>query len=269
MIRSALPASPRDRRSTGGARAAAPPLTAAAVTALAGLLALTGCSPYEGGGGSDSDAGASPSVPAAEGRAGSALRAAASLDVKGRAPKTGYDRDRFGSPWADTDSNGCGTRDDILKRDLRATAFRDGDCVVVSGTLPQDPYTGRSLRYERGRSKVDIDHVVALSDAWQKGAQQWPGSKRVALANDPLNLIAVDASANRQKGDGDAATWLPAFKAARCDYVAHQVAVKKKYGLWVTRGERDAMVRVLNSCPRERLPAGGGPTEAPARFSAK
>ncbi|MEV0375332.1 HNH endonuclease family protein [Streptomyces sp. NPDC050636] len=244
-------------------------MTAATATALAALLTLTGCMPDDTWGGSGSDATARPSVPTGEPNPGSALRAVASLDVKGRAPKTGYARDRFGSAWADTDGNGCGTRDDILKRDLRATAFRDGDCVVVSGTLPKDPYTGRSLRYERGRSKVDIDHVVALSDAWQKGAAKWPGRKRVALANDPLNLIAVEASANRRKSDGDAATWLPAYTAYRCTYVARQVAVKKKYGLWVTRGEKDAMVRVLNSCPGERLPGGGSPTEAPARFSAK
>lgn len=230
--------------------------------ALAALAVLTGCSPDDlaAGGGTPS---------AGAGAPGSALAAVAELPVKGRAPKTGYARDRFGSAWADTDGNGCGTRDDILQRDLRNTSFRDGHCVVVAGTLVKDPYTGQSVHYRRGRSKVDIDHVVALSDAWQKGARQWPASKRIALANDPLNLIAVDASANRQKSDGDAATWLPAYKPYRCTYVAHQVAVKKKYGLWVTRGEKDAMERVLNTCPREKLPTGGNPTQAPARFSAK
>ncbi|WP_246103461.1 HNH endonuclease family protein [Streptomyces piniterrae] len=245
------------------------PVTAATATALACLLTLTGCAPDDTWGGSGSDVTESPSVPTGGANPRTALAAADSLDVKGRAPRTGYARDRFGSAWADTDGNGCGTRDDILKRDLRGTAFRGGDCVVLSGTLSKDPYTGRAVRYVRGRSKVDIDHVVALSDAWQKGAATWPGRKRVALANDPLNLIAVDASANRRKSDGDAATWLPAYKAYRCAYVARQVAVKKKYGLWVTRGERDAMVRVLNSCPAQRLPSGGSPTEAPARFSAK
>ncbi|MFG2139649.1 HNH endonuclease family protein [Streptomyces sp. NPDC048650] len=236
------------------------PLSAATAAALAAVLTLTGCSPHETRSGGDADAKAGPAA---------ALRAVDALAVKGRAPKTGYARNRFGTAWADTDGNRCDTRDDILQRDLRGVAFRDGRCLVVSGTLAEDPYTGAEVRYARGRSKVDIDHVVALSDAWQKGAGRWPGRKRVALANDPLNLIAVDASANRRKSDGDAATWLPAYRPYRCTYVAHQVAVKRKYGLWVTRAEKDAMVRVLRSCPKERLPAGGSPTKAPARFSAR
>ncbi|GCD45282.1 HNH endonuclease family protein [Streptomyces paromomycinus] len=240
---------------------------AVAAAGLAALLALTGCTPDGGkGGGTGEDGGTASSVPAA---GGTALHAVGTLTVKGRAPKTGYTRARFGTAWADTDGNHCGTRDDILKRDLTEVRFTDGHCKVASGTLKKDPYTGLAVQYERGRSKVDIDHLVALSDAWQKGAQQWPGRKRVALANDPLNLIAADASANRQKGDGDAATWLPANKAYRCDYVAHQVAVKKKYGLWVTQGEKDAMTQVLSGCPKLKLPAGGGPTEAPERFTAK
>jgi hypothetical protein len=192
-----------------------------------------------------------------------------SLTVKGRAPKTGYDRGRFGSAWADTDSNGCDTRDDILKRDLTGVKFRDGRCTVVSGTLASDPYTGKEIAFARGRSQVDIDHLVALSDAWQKGAQKWDPSKRIALANDPLNLLAVDAGPNRSKGEGDTATWLPPRKGYRCTYVAGQVAVKKKYGLWVTAGERDAMKRVLSTCPDQALPTGGNPTSAPERFRAK
>ncbi|MEE6267576.1 HNH endonuclease family protein [Streptomyces diastatochromogenes] len=254
------------------ARRPAPRLVSA--VALAALLTVAGCSGHGAGGGGGAHSGADPSASAGgdgrSGAAGSALRTLDSLAVKRSGTKDGYARDRFGSAWADTDGNGCGTRDDILKRDLRDTAFRDAkQCVVVSGTLPKDPYTGKSLRYQRGRSTVDIDHVVALSDAWQTGARQWAGRKRVALANDPLNLIAVEASANRSKSDGDAGDWLPSYAGYRCTYVARQVAVKKKYGLWVTRAEKDAMARVLNSCPRQALPSGGTPTEAPARFTAK
>jgi len=106
---------------------------------------------------------------------------------------------------------------------------------------------------------------VALSDAWQKGAQQWSDSKRRAFANDPLNLVAADSSANRQKGDGDTATWLPPNKAYRCDYVAGQVAVKTKYRLWVTQAEKDAMAKVLTACPDQKLPSGGNPTEVAVR----
>jgi hypothetical protein len=205
----------------------------------------------------------------AAGAGGAALAAVDSLTVKGRAPKTGYDRDKFGSPWADTDSNGCSTRDDILKRDLKEVKFSDGDCKVSSGILDPDPYTNKDVTFVRGRSQVDIDHVIALSDAWQKGAQQWDASKRIALANDPLNLLAVDAGPNRSKGEGDTATWLPPNKAYRCAYVAGQVAVKKKYGLWVTEAEKAAMKRVLSGCPGQQLPSGGNPTKAPDRFRAR
>jgi hypothetical protein len=186
--------------------------------------------------------------------AANALDAVSRLAVKGRAPRTGYRRDRFGDGWASVD--GCDTRDRILGRDLRARTFRSATvrCVVVRGRLA-DPYTSATIAYERGgASEVDVDHVVALGDAWQKGAQRWPQRERVAFANDPLNLLAVDAAANRQKGDGDAATWLPRNKAFRCAYVARQVAVKLKYALWVTAAEGGAIRRVLGSCPTMRVP---------------
>jgi hypothetical protein len=199
---------------------------------------------------------------------GAAVTAAESLTVKGRAPKTGYARDRFGTAWADTDSNSCDTRDDILKRDMKDLKFTDGKCKVSYGVLESDPYSGKKVTYRRGRSLVDIDHLVALSDAWQKGAKYWDASKRIALANDPLNLLSVDASTNRSKGDGDTATWVPPNKAYRCTYVASQVAVKKKYGLWVTAAEKAAMEKVLKTCPGQQLPSGGNPTNAPARFHA-
>ncbi|MEV5726596.1 HNH endonuclease family protein [Streptomyces pharetrae] len=229
-----------------------------AAVAVALLGALAGCT------GTGTGAGG----PQETGGGGAALTAVESLPVKGRAPRTGYDRDRFGSPWADTDSNQCGTRDDILRRDLTGIRFGDDRCEVASGTLDPDPYTGRDVTFVRGRSRVDVDHVVALSDAWQKGAGQWDPGKRIAFANDPLNLLAVDAGTNRAKGDGDAATWLPPNKAYRCTYVAAQVAVKKKYGLWVTAAEKAAMRRVLSRCPDQELPSGGNPTQAPPRFHA-
>lgn len=180
----------------------------------------------------------------------------ATLPVKGRAPMTGYDRERFGYDWPDVDGNGCDTRTDILVRDLVERQM-SGRCYVRSGVLLPDPYTGRGLTYVRGRSVVDIDHVVALGNAWATGAQQLTRRVRIALANDPLNLLAVSASANRQKGDGDAATWLPSNKRYRCAYVARQVAVKAKYRLWVTRAEREAIVRVLVVCPGQRVPVDG------------
>ncbi|MFB7545878.1 HNH endonuclease family protein [Streptomyces zaomyceticus] len=223
--------------------------TALAAPALAAAaLVATACSPGADSPGSGGGAGDRPAA------RGTALAAVDTLTVKGRAPKTGYEREKFGRSWVDVDGNGCGTRDDILKRDLTGVRFTDGRCKVASGTLTDDPYTGTTVRFVRGRSKVDIDHVVALSDAWQKGAQKWNGETRRRFANDPLNLLAVDASTNRRKSDGDAATWLPPNKAYRCTYVARQIAVKKKYGVWVTSGERDAMKRVLAGCPQQKLP---------------
>jgi hypothetical protein len=226
---------------------------------VAVLVAVAGCQSEQTGGA------AGPEV---TGNGGAALTAADSLTVKGRAPRTGYSRDRFGTAWADTDSNSCDTRDDILKRDLRQVRFTGGTCKVSYGRLDPDPYSGKDITYRRGRSQVDIDHVVALSDAWQKGAKYWDPGKRIALANDPLNLIAVDARTNRGKGDGDAATWLPPRTSYRCTYVAAQVAVKKKYGLWVTAAEKAAMKKVLATCPDQKLPSGGNPTKAPERFRA-
>ena len=178
----------------------------------------------------------------------SALSVLESLAVKGRAPKTGYARTQFGNGWAS--SGGCDTRERILQRDLTNTVISDG-CKVTSGLL-HDPYTGKDITFSRGidtSSAVQIDHVVALSDAWQTGAQQLTADQRQQLANDPLELLAVDGPANQQKSDGDAATWLPANKAFRCQYVARQIAVKAKYTLWVTTAEKEAMQRVLGSCP--------------------
>ena len=191
----------------------------------------------------------------------SALATVPLLEVKGRAPRTGYDRDLFGSGWVDVDRNGCDTRNDMLARDLTGATFKAGthDCVVLTGTLA-DPFSGATIAFQRGNdtsNDVQIDHVVALSDAWQKGAQGWDETTRVAFANDPLNLLAVDGPLNMQKGDGDAATWLPPNKPFRCAYVARQVAVKHTYGLWVTAAERDAMAGVLAACPAEPLPSGG------------
>jgi hypothetical protein len=199
--------------------------------------------------------------PAASARPGTALSAVATLAVKGRAPKTGYDRALYGQAWLDTDRNGCDTRNDVLRRDLRALVLKAGThgCVVLRGTLA-DPYTGRSIAFVRGQSTsslVQVDHVVALSDSWQKGAQGWSGATRAAFANDPLNLLAVDGPTNQSKGDGDTATWLPPDKAYRCSYVARQVAVKVKYRVWATPAERDAMVRVLSTCPAQTLPVAG------------
>lgn len=184
---------------------------------------------------------------------GEARKALDQLEVKGRAPKTGYDRDLFSDGWGSF--YGCDWRNRILSRDLSSISYRD-DCIVESGVL-KDPYTGRSIDFQRGVKTslaVQIDHVVAVSDAWQKGAQQLNAAQRYNFYNDPLNLLAVDGPTNSAKGDSDAASWLPPNKGFRCHYVARQIAVKLKYELWVTKAEYEAMDRVLGSCPKQELP---------------
>ena len=180
------------------------------------------------------------------------------LPVKGRAEKTGYTRAQFGQTWADVDRNGCDTRNDMLKRDLTEIVFKvkTRNCVVESGVL-LDRYSGETINFVRGNvtsMEVQIDHVVALSNSWQTGAFKLSVIQRTALANDPLNLFAVKGRLNSQKGDGDAATWLPPLKSFRCAYVAQQIAVKAKYSLWVTAPEKEAMTRILAACPKQTLP---------------
>lgn len=192
-------------------------------------------------------------APVATGDGREAVAVLEELEVKGRAPKTNYSREQFGDGWASKD--GCDMRNIILHRDLKNVAV-NSECQVTGGVL-DDPYTGQTIQFQRGAGTSDdvqIDHVVALSDAWQKGAQQLSYEKRVELANDPLELLAVDGPANMQKGASDAATWLPPNKPFRCQYVARQVAVKKKYDLWVTQAEKDAIARVLGTCPGQKLP---------------
>jgi len=160
------------------------------------------------------------------------------ITIKGRAPKTDYTREQFGNGWA------------------TVNVIVNEKCEVVSGIL-DDPYSGKIIDFNRGDTTsgdVQIDHVVALSDAWQKGAQLLSKEQRVALANDPLELLAVDGPTNIQKSDGDAATWLPPNKAFRCEYVARQIAVKQKYSLWMTQAEYDSISKILNKCSSQKMP---------------
>lgn len=197
----------------------------------------------------------------AKGKPGTTLHQLAGIPVKGRAPKTGYERSLFGSGWKDPDRNGCDARNDMLRRDLAGIAVKPGTngCVVTSGVL-SDPFTGKRIDFVRGQgtsTQVQIDHVVALSDAWQKGAQKMSEEQRVSFANDPLNLLAVDGPSNASKGDSDAASWLPPNKSFRCSYVARQTAVKAKHGLWMTKAEHEGIKRILTTqCPNQTVPAG-------------
>lgn len=215
----------------------------------------------------DSTASALENTDAAE-----ALALLSGLPIKGRAPKTGYERAQFGESWTDDvdvdgGHNGCDTRNDILRRDLTAVVAKDGTrgCKVQSGSH-FDEYTGNTAPFASGPDTsplVQIDHVVALSNAWQTGAQQLDLPTRTALANDPLNLQAVAGAVNQEKSDGDAATWLPPRKSYRCTYITRQIAVKEKYGLWVTQAEHDAMARVLGNCDAVESAAAPQPETTP------
>lgn len=181
-----------------------------------------------------------------------AVAALAGIPAKGRAPKTGYDRALFGPAWKDVDRNGCDTRNDTLRRDLTALTVKPGtrECVILSGTLA-DAYTGKTVEFVRGSGpSVDIDHLVPLGDAWQKGAQGWSQEQREKFANDPANLAAASASANRSKGDGDLATWLPPNRGHWCNYAAGIVTVKASYGLWMTPAEHERTGQILTGCTR-------------------
>ena len=182
-----------------------------------------------------------------------AINVLAKIAIKGRASKTNYSRSQFGGDWKVI--NGCDTRNIILNRDM-TDVILDEKCHVIGGVL-DDPYTGKIINFERGSNTsgvVQIDHVVALSDAWQKGAQQLTALERENLANDPLVLLAVDGTTNQNKSDGDAATWLPPNKAFRCQYVARQIAIKLKYNLWMTQAEHNTIEKILGNCPGQKLP---------------
>lgn len=181
----------------------------------------------------------------------------AALEIKGRAPMTNYDRDLFGSAWTDDvvvefGNNGCDTRNDILRRDLSDLQIREGTkgCMVEKGTL-KDPFSTETINFVRGQatsSLVQIDHLVPLADAWQKGAQQWDEQTRKDFANDPDNLLAVKGNLNSQKGASDAATWLPPNQAFRCDYAKSIITVKDRYQVWVTQAEAEALSTQLDTC---------------------
>lgn len=182
-----------------------------------------------------------------------ALTTLNSLKVKNNVSGSSYNRSKnFGSGWKDFNKNSCDERQDTLKRDMSKIKYKDKKkCVVSSGTL-HDAYTGKKINWKRGANTVDIDHVVSLKNAWISGAQNLSTAQRQKLANDPLNLMASHASANRSKGDKSADKWLPSKKAFKCQYVANQISVKKKYVLSVTTAEKKAMKKVLNTCKNQK-----------------
>ncbi|MGW5146390.1 DUF3761 domain-containing protein [Rhodococcus koreensis] len=188
--------------------------------------------------------------------ANAALAKLDTLAIAEPAPLAGFDDARL-STWSDDVAveggrNGCDTRDDILRRDLTEVVLVSGSegCSVRSGRL-EDPYSDKTLTFASDADisgNVQVDRVVALADALQKGAQQLDEQMLRTLANDPRNLQAVGTTAFEQKAGRDASAWLPSDASYRCTYVAQQVDIKSLYRLWVSQGEHDAIARVLGEC---------------------
>lgn len=183
------------------------------IALVATVFALTGCDLLD-----DMDTGAPEPSVSSEPKTGTpvdgesnftveeALAALESLPVEDGESSTKYEREKhFGSPWQDVDKNGCDTRNDILQRDFESFELQDGsDCVVDTGVLNPDPYTGEVINFQYGQktsSAVQIDHIIPLSYGWHQGADGWSQEDRIAFANDPENLIASDGPANNCKSD--------------------------------------------------------------------
>ena len=205
---------------------------------------------------STSDSGPPPPPPTGDpSRFDTARQRLGQLEVRGWDRTSDFKRYRFGKAWSDDvdvefGHNGCNTRDDILRRDLQNLVVRRGTCYAQSGTLV-DPYSGVTIDFVRSpetSKAIEIDHVVALADAWYKGARSWDPQRRLDFANDPRNLLAVSPKANFDKAFRDAASWLPPNEAFRCDFVARQIEVKAAYGLWLAAKEKKAMEAVLARC---------------------
>jgi Protein of unknown function (DUF1524) len=219
------------------------------------VVAASGCAelglPAEGGAaGAPGGPAVTGNAPAANVPAATVARAKAELArlTVANPRDGGYQRTRdFGPAWSvDVDRNGCGTRDDILRRDLAKVQLR-GRCTVIAGVLV-DPYTGRSVTFSKSHAAVvQIDHVVPLGAAWARGARDWPQSERERFANDPVNLLATSAAANESKSDRGPAEWLPRA-GFRCAYAVQWVGVSTRYKLAVTPPDKSSLTVLLSRC---------------------
>lgn len=190
---------------------------------------------------------------------------------QGSGSSTPYDRDKHFGSWVDHNNSGCNAAEDTYQRYVQ-NATTVEKCRVGAGTIA-DPYTGKTITFDGSpkNSGTNVEHIVSLSDAWHNGADKWTQAKRVAIANDPDNLVIIDSSVNQSKSDRNAAEWNVngvlsencrqgysescgglSHKAltteGACFMVQHQIAIKAKYGLSVTAGEKAAMQNTLKRC---------------------
>jgi hypothetical protein len=232
----------------------------AVVVLFAVLLALTGCEvewQIESGPPEPASSVGQGDVPVGTLDPAAAATALDGLRVAEKASLDGYERGCgngegcvFGPAWADVDRNGCDQRNDVLHRDLTEVEVRQGTqgCVVIAGVL-DDPYTGRTVRFEKAdAAEVPIDHVVPLAAAWAQGAAAWSDDQRRTFANDLANLMATTRSENSAKGDSTADEWVPADPSYGCSYATVVVTVKSAYALAVTPAESEALRSLLATC---------------------
>ncbi|WP_405976535.1 HNH endonuclease family protein [Streptomyces sp. NBC_00988] len=161
--------------------------------------------------------------------------------------RTGYERTKF-KHWTDADRDGCNTRMEVLKAEA-VTAPVQGPNWVLTGGSWYSPYDDR---YLDSASKLDVDHLVPLAEAWDSGASQWTAKERELYANDLDNardLIAVSAASNRSKSDKDPGEWLPPYVGYRCQYDTDWIADKTRWSLSIDATERDALTQQLTGCP--------------------
>ena len=158
----------------------------------------------------------------------------------------GYSRSLF-RHWVDADGNGCDTRREVLIAESVTPVTVGSGCSITGGTW----FSVYDNVTTTDSSSFDIDHVVALKEAWDSGAWNWTPAQRQSFANDlsqPFFLIAVSASSNRSKSDNDPAEWLPTNASYRCDYVRIWIDVKRAWDLSVDQAEHDALARILSTC---------------------
>ncbi|MFJ7154500.1 HNH endonuclease family protein [Streptomyces sp. NPDC101118] len=167
----------------------------------------------------------------------------AGVTPKAEGSSSGYSRDLF--PHWSTVSGTCNTRETVLKRD-GVNVVTDANCAATSGSW-YSAYDGATWH---AGSDLDIDHVVALSEAWRSGANSWTTSKRQQFANDLTRpqLIAVTDNVNQAKGDLDPADWMPPLSSYRCTYARMWVHVKQYWGLTIDSDEKTALTNALSGC---------------------
>lgn len=209
-------------------------------------------------------------TPAASAKGKQARRGAVLLEavrvIASRPNRPGYDRSCspgagcvFGTDWNDATSapggqNGCDTRNDVLRQDLRDIEIDPGTngCVVRRGVL-DDPYTGHTISFERGWETslaVQVDHVIPLAAAWDLGAAAWPQPRREAFANDiKFELMAVDGDTNMSKSDGTPGEWMPPNRAYHCGYAVKYLEASAHWRLPVTRADHAVLSAAVRRCP--------------------